>query len=103
MLDKSPNKPIIVDINIPMLTDPSKKGLTRRMQFMKIGNKYTIRDIDPNSKKGIFYYTFNGQPFAAREISKYKDTQLNMYDDVTQALNPLTLWNLEAFSKLMVR
>lgn len=102
MLDKSPDKPITVDINIPMLTDPSKKGLTRRMQFMKIGDKYTIKDVDPDSQRGVFYYTINGQPFAAREISKYKDTQLNMYDDVTQALNPLTLWNLEAFGKLVI-
>jgi hypothetical protein len=102
MVDESETKSVTMKVNIPMFTRPGAQGLSRIMKFTKTASGYKVEDVDPNSsKKGYFNYTLNGYTYAGRQLDQYSGLQPHYYDDLTQALRALTIWNLEACAELI--
>ena len=102
MVDESETKSVTMKVHIPMFTRPDAPRLTRLMKFTKTASGYKIEDVDPNSsKKGYFNYTFRGYTYAGKQLDEYSGLQPHYYDDLTQALRVLTIWNLEACAELI--
>ena len=102
MVDESETKSVTMKVHIPMFTRPDAPGLTRLMKFTKTASGYKVEDVDLNSsKKGYFNYTLDGYTYAGRQLDQYSGLQPHYYDDLTQALRALTIWNLEACAELI--
>lgn len=96
MIDKAGANGLIVPINIPMLSNPTAKGLTKTFKFIATPNGYLAMNIDNNAG----YMDYGG--YHGEILNAYTGTQPVYYNNITEALYDLTAWNIKACSDFVI-
>lgn len=103
MVDAKGSEGITVQINIPVLTNPGAKPITRIMKFTKINGRYHVEDVDPrtrNGNQGVFTYQVGNYNVGAVRFNEYTNTSNRSYVDLVEALRPLCQWNMDTCNQL---